>query len=434
MGVTDSTLTLGDLSDQAAAEGSGPGVLLVSSAGTPLCDAVRVPAAGLLIGRKLGPVADARLSREHARVFAVDGRLMVEDLGSHNGTFVNGQRIETARPLDHPGVVRAGETILLGVAQIDPFLGARVTVADDLVIGPRMRDVLAAVERAAHAGSRLLITGETGSGKELVARGYHRSAAPRGPFVALNCAAIPATLAESLLFGSTRGAYSGASVDRAGQLSRADGGVLFLDEIAELDPQVQAKLLRVLETGEVLPLGSSRPSRVQVRVCSATNGDLRALAEQGKFRSDLYHRLAESTIHVPPLRERRMEIPFLVAKELEKVGSLHPHVLTVERLLLDNWPGNLRALVATVRGAAANAQAQHSEILLPEHLPVHWCEPPVLSGPGLLPVELSREGLVAELQRHGGNVTAAAQALGFHRTQLYRLLRRHGLRSGTPEQ
>ena len=237
------------------------GVVVVWSCETPRLLTLRVPPPGLVLGREsLAQTGDDRLSRQHARIRWNGTRFQVADLGSRNGTFVGGSLVAdgevTALP---PVVVRTGRTISLLVPDIQPFEDAEVQTVDGAIVGPTLRQAWDAVERAARGGKTLLLTGESGAGKELAARAFHRASGATGELVAVNCAAIPAGVAERLLFGAKKGAYSGADKDADGYLVTADHGTLFLDEIAELDAQVQAKLLRVLETGEVMPLGAARP-------------------------------------------------------------------------------------------------------------------------------------------------------------------------------
>lgn len=431
-GTVDSTRTYVESQRQLHPDGPLPGLLLVFSGGVPRCEALAVPSTGLVLGRGHGGLEDPHLSREHALVSLTEGDLSVKDLGSRNGTFINGARVNAALPLTSSDVLRVGESVFLACTDLRSYFGARVAVSDGLVIGPRMRQVFAAVKSAADARNRLLITGETGSGKEMVARAYHECTAPQGPFVPLNCAALPATLAEGLLFGVARGAYSGATADRIGYLAQADSGVVLLDEIAELDLQIQAKLLRVIETGEVQALGSARALKIQIRICAATHQDLLTLVDAGKFRADLYYRLAESTVRVPPLRERREEIPWFIANELGKSATpLTIHRLFVESCLVRPWLGNARAFVASIRAAVTRAEAEHSKMLRPEHLPAdaRATSTAPLRAPSRGPSDvLERESVELCLKRHDGNLTKAALELGLHRTQLYRVMKRLGMR------
>src|SRR5262249_47131898 len=190
-----------------------------------------------------------------------------------------------------------------------------------------------------------------------------------GPLVAVNCATIPEALAERLLFGARKGAFSGADADSDGYIQEADGGTLFLDEVAELSLAVQAKLLRVLETREVLPLGASKPRKIELRFCSATHRDLRAHVAAGKLREDLYFRIATPRVTVPPLRERPEEIPWLLQAEVSRIApSLALHVSVVETCLLRGWPGNVREILAEIRSAAQTALSAESQRLEARHL------------------------------------------------------------------
>jgi transcriptional regulator with GAF, ATPase, and Fis domain len=328
----------------------------------------------------------------------------------------------------------------LGVRSIEGF-----------VRGPAMQAVLAEVEDAARAGSTLHIRGESGTGKEGIAEAFHRAGArAERPFVAVNCAAIPHAIAERLLFGAKRGAYSGADADAVGYVEQADGGTLFLDEIAELEPQVQAKLLRVLESHEVLPLGASRPRKVDFNLCSATNKDLRALVAAGALREDLYFRVGQPIVMLPALRNRPEEIPALVAQELAALSSPPAiHVSLIEQCLLRPWPGNVRELLTEVRAAARTAlrdrqrvEARHLAATagtvfggaMPEVRPV-TAPPDSRDAPsGDAPRKrMSRDAaewrqrIEDALRANAGNVAATARALGLHRTQLRRLVERHGI-------
>jgi DNA-binding NtrC family response regulator len=376
---------------------------------------------------------DEHLSRHHAVIENKGGRWVVRDLGSHNGTSVEGVQVAEATETRAGAVVRAGGTIVLLAADVTPFAGARVEVRGDFVRGPRFGAVLDAAARACNAGFALFVQGETGTGKELVARAFHAALLARNaPYVAVNCAAIPQGLAESLLFGARRGAYTGSAGDVVGHLHSADGGVLFLDEVGELELAVQAKLLRVLETKEVTPLGSSSSSRVNARFCSATHRDLRAEVAAGRFRMDLLFRLREAEVTVPPLRERREEIPWLVAATLARAAGdrdVRAHPKLVEACMLLPWPGNVRELVREIRQAAL--RAGDDRVLRLDALDSQAGAPLTsapLRSPERHPVASQRE-VEAALARAGGNISAAARALGMHRTQLRRLLAKLGLQS-----
>jgi DNA-binding NtrC family response regulator len=424
-------------SDRRDGEEAVPGVLIVHSGAAPVLRAVATDRGPVAVGRDDPATAmldDDKLSRRHAEIGFAGGRWIVHDLGSRNGTFVDGEAVEGRVEVADRAVVRAGATLFLLTRDVRPFAGLRVEDDGQLVRGPRFGAVLRAAADAAAAGDALLIQGETGSGKELVARAFHHALArPSAAFVAVNCANIPEGLAERLLFGARRGAYSGAMGDVHGYVQAAQGGVLFLDEIGELEPAVQPKLLRVLETKEVMSLGSSAAQRIDVHFCCATHRDLRADVETGRFRSDLYFRLGERDVTVPPLRDRREEIPWLVRAFLAQQGEGKDrrvaHAKLVEACLLRPWPGNVRELARELNRAVQRAgtddtiRAEHLRpeaglLLASRGETIDAREPPA-----------DRAHIEAALQRAGGNVSAAARDLGLHRTQLRRILAKLGAQS-----
>jgi transcriptional regulator with PAS, ATPase and Fis domain len=323
-----------------------------------------------------------------------------------------------------------------------------------VIVGPKLRAIYGAIERAAMFGETLFIRGQSGSGKELAARAFHGFGGRASqPFVAVNCAAIPEGLAERLLFGAKKGAYSGAVTDAEGYVSSANGGTLFLDEVAELDPAVQAKLLRVLETKEVLALGDSTPRMVDIRVCSATHKALREEVAKGRFREDLYFRIGRPEVSIPPICERLEEIPWLVSRELEKMTShqFTAHVGFVETCLLRRWPGNVRELAAEVRRAAQEAIAVNRTVIeaidlaatagagfaeggadsAEEHAVREMKSAgDAVTGP-IAPARRAtlpeRESIEEALRVEGGNVTRAAKRLGLHRNQLRRWLEKNAV-------
>ncbi|HXG72465.1 MAG TPA: sigma-54 dependent transcriptional regulator [Gemmatimonadaceae bacterium] len=308
-----------------------------------------------------------------------------------------------------------------------------------------MHELFGLVRRIAPHARASIITGETGAGKEGIARAVHLLG-PRKQkkFVTINCSAVVETLFESELFGHVRGAFTGATDHKAGLFESADGGTLFLDEIGELPAAVQAKLLRVLETGEVQRVGSLQSKKVDVRVVAATNRDLRQEAENGTFRNDLYYRLNVVELHVPPLRDRREDIPYLVAafvrefaarfqKPIEGVSSV------AERLLMNAlWPGNVRELRNVLERACMLAEGRSlTEADLVRGMPAATRTAPAVA-PAVRPsaealpagVDLrsrEREHIVEVLQAERGNKSAAAAKLGVSRRTLYRRLHRHQL-------
>jgi DNA-binding NtrC family response regulator len=398
-----------------------PGLVLIFSKEAPSLRAEPLKKEGLEIGRASfagKPLDDDRISGTHARV-AFDGEAWtVEDLGSRNGTHVNGEPIASKVSLASAGVLRVGRSLFLMVRDARPYITGLVQRRGQALLGPATIAIWTEIERAGRHGDVLLVSGESGVGKELAARAFHE-AGPHatGPFVAVNCAAIPEGLAERLLFGAKRGAYSGAT-DAEGYVQAADGGTLFLDEVADLDAPVQAKLLRAIEAKEVLPLGASRAHTVDLRVCSAAH-DLRGEVKKGQFRADLYFRIGRPEVRVPPLRERREEIPWLVAAELVRVSAeLSANASFIEACLLRPWPGNVRELLSEVRriGTATLALGQTSigaSALGPEVGLAFETEK--TQDPDRAAIELA-------LEEHKGNVSRAARSLGLHRNQLRRWL------------
>jgi transcriptional regulator with PAS, ATPase and Fis domain len=374
---------------------------------------------------------DSCMSRRHATVGYSRGTWIITDQGSRNGSYLRGERIEGRVEITEDAVLRTGETLALLMKDIRPFLEHHIDLKGEYVVGPRLEPVLGQVQRAANSGV-LHVTGETGSGKEIAARHFHKFGPGRdGPFVGVNCAAIPEGVAERLLFGATKGAYSGADKDARGYIEEASGGTLFLDEVGELDLSVQAKLLRVLETREVLPLGASRPRKVELHLCSATHRDLRASVSAGKFREDLFYRIGRPHVILPPLRERLEEIPFLIERHLQATDpTLVAHATLVEACLLRRWPGNIRELLAEVRDAAFEAQSLSKSVVKVAHLAedagLEHTSPESSSQSGarasFLPVRADIEKALVESE---GKVATAARALGIHRNQLRRWLEKN---------
>jgi two-component system, NtrC family, response regulator HydG len=300
---------------------------------------------------------------------------------------------------------------------------------------PAMHDVLDLVERVAPTGATLLIRGESGTGKEVIAKAVHH-ASPRAarPFVAVNCGAVPETLLESELFGFTRGAFTGAVASKLGLFAEADGGTLFLDEIGEMPGALQVKLLRTLQSGEIRRLGATQATTIDVRVIAATNRDLAAMISEGSFREDLFYRLNVIEVVLPPLRERREDLPALAeyfasrsAARLGREIRLAPE--TVERLLRYPWPGNVRELENAIERAVILARG---DTVTPEDLPPHVAAGLNLGPSPALPkqtslAEAERSHILTTLERYGRNHSAAAEALGIGRTTLWRKLKEYGI-------
>jgi two-component system, NtrC family, response regulator HydG len=306
-----------------------------------------------------------------------------------------------------------------------------------------IRAVLDMIARVAHTDSRVLITGESGTGKELVAETIHANSGKRasGPFIAINCGAIPRDLQESELFGHVRGAFTGADRDKQGLLEAGNRGTVFLDEVAEMTPETQVKLLRVLETGEVLRVGSTQPRKLDIRIIAATNKDLRTLTEEHRFRDDLYYRLKVVSIHTPPLRDRIEDLPLLAAALIEELNpKTRTHITGIsddamQALLEYPWPGNVRELKNVLERAMIFADSNSIEIEnLPEDLFTRKVEKSLskesgqIEKDGILPLEeAEKRHIIQTLERLGGNKLLTARHLNIATTTLYRKLRMYGI-------
>lgn len=383
--------------------------------------------AELLIGRDEGCAAQLSgqdVSRRHAAIRTQGPHSVLVDLGSRNGTWVNGRPIKSVVLAAHD-VVRVGGwvgVVTLGTVPVGAF-------APNLYGGQALGAALEPAERAAQSDLPLIIEGETGTGKEAVSRAIHAWSGRSGPFVAVNCAALPEALAEGELFGYRRGAFTGAEQANLGHFRAAQHGTLLLDEVCELPLALQAKLLRVLEQREVQPLGEPRPTKLDVRVLAAAQGSLAHEVEAGRFRADLFARLDGLTVKLPPLRERRGEVPYLFTRLLvEGSGGRPPQVdaRVVERLCLYDWPFNVRELTLLVKrllvlyGAEPRIKLKH----LPERL-LAGMEPeergqeePVRASAD--PPDFSE--LLAALRACQGNVARAAQRIGISRQRAYRMM------------
>ncbi len=290
-------------------------------------------------------------------------------------------------------------------------------------------DVLRKATQVAPTEATVLLQGESGTGKEVVARLIHRvSPRKNGPFVAINCAALPDSLFESELFGYERGAFTGAQQAKAGQLEMASGGVLFLDELTEMTAAAQAKLLRVLQEREFRRLGGTRVQKANVRVVAASNRDVRQAVASGALREDLFYRLHVFDIVLPPLRERASDIPLLTDHFLAEIAAslcARPAQLSDDArdaLLAHSWPGNIRELRNVLEAATILADAG---VIRRSHLSLRVSTPAPATSPDLADVE--RQTIETMLSRTDGNRSKTARLLGLSRTQLYVRLRRHGL-------
>ena len=319
---------------------------------------VPVTSAGVVVGKDPtcdAPVDDPYVSSRHLKIEPEGGAWALLDLGSTNGTFISGARVVRAElPLGLP--VQLGDAEIVLEAR-DTLEAPRAESFEGMISrDPAMRQVFELVERVAPSDAAVTILGETGVGKELVARALHaRSARRDGPFIPVNCSAIAETLIESELFGHEKGAFSGAERMRKGAFEEADRGTIFLDEIGELPLDLQPKLLRVLELGEVKRVGASRPTTVNVRIVAATHRDLRAQVRAGKFREDLFYRLCVVPVTVPPLRQRKGDVRALAEAFLQRASPrgtvLRWSPEAFARLEAYDWPGNVRQLRNVVQRA-----------------------------------------------------------------------------------
>jgi sigma-54 dependent transcriptional regulator, acetoin dehydrogenase operon transcriptional activator AcoR len=386
---------------------------------------------------------DGRMSSEHGALQLQGGRWILEDLRSKNGAIVDGAAVRSAVLVD-------GSVFELGYScfvfrqtklerELPPHLAGDV-LAEQLpawpagmaTFSPGLAWVYDDLLRLASRAVSIVIGGETGTGKELVARAVHTRSARPGAFVAVNCGALAPTLIESELFGHRRGAFSGAVADRRGLVRAADKGTLFLDEIGELPLAAQATLLRVLQEREVLPVGEDRPVAVDLRVVAATLRDLDQRIAAGGFRDDLYARLAGHVVALPALRERREDLGLLLAALLPRTANVRFTPAALRTLLRHDWPRNIRELEQCLSTAGALAPGG---VIDRDHLPAGIrnpraaaATPEVVDGVEVGELDeddrVLRDRLVALFAAHEGNVAAVAAALGKQRQQVYKWVKR----------
>jgi DNA-binding NtrC family response regulator len=370
-------------------------------------------------------VPDPHMSSSHLVFERERAHWLVIDAGSRNGFSVNGVRLDRTVVGDHD-VVEAGRSFFVlrtGELAAEPALdlvprepGALVT------LDPLLASAFAELRKIAGAKLPVLIGGPTGAGKERVARTIHAASGRRGAFVPVNCAALPAGLVESELFGHKRGAFSGAIADQPGLVVTASGGTLFLDEIGDLPAPAQAALLRVLEEHEVRPVGAASPVRVDLRVVAATHRDLDTLVEDGTFRDDLVARLAGFEIELPPLAERRVDLGVMLAELLPPAAQLAG--VAARALFAYSWPRNARELVRAMERAVALAGGDELALA---HLPAEIAEARFQVAAPIPAGDTRRDELVALLEKHRGNVSKVALELGRVRQQVQRWLKRYGI-------
>jgi DNA-binding NtrC family response regulator len=377
------------------------------------------------------------ISTNHVVLRARGEDWIAEDAGSRNGTFVNGERV-TSHVLREGDVLEAGR-IYFKVRGAPATEGPVVRDMDAagsqqpfglLTLLPELEESLVALARIARGGSvPVLLLGPTGSGKEVLAREVHVQSDRRGPFIAVNCGALPVALVESLLFGHVKGAFSGAARDEVGFVRSAEGGTLFLDEIGDLPPASQAALLRTLQEHEVIPVGATRAVKVDVRIVAATHRRLEALSDDGGFRSDLLARLRGYTHRLPALRERVADLGVILADVLLQVATERAPRLTLtpdaaRALLRYPWPLNIRELHQALGSAVALAA---QDVIDLGQLPAELTAPPSqAANEPPLPTrdDVLRDQLIALLHENRGNVTAVARAMGKAPAQIHRWMRR----------
>ncbi len=385
---------------------------------------------------------DPSVSRFHCKLTCDDNGWRLQDNGSLNGTELNGVRIRDA-DLRGEGTITLGDSVLVARG-MEP--ASEVSVPNIPAFGAltgtsvAMRKLFFYLEKVAASDINILIEGESGTGKELVASEIFQ----RGPradkaFIIVDCGAISPNLVESELFGHVRGAFTGADRDRVGAFEAANGGTVFLDEMGELPLEIQPKLLRALEAREIRRVGETRARKVDVRVIAATNRDLDREVNKGRFREDLYFRLAVMTVHVPALRERIEDLPALVhsfltalaVPPIEQRELFSPAVLT--ELSGHDWPGNVRELRNYVERSVVLREALPASLRRPA--------PPASSdADARLPFKLAKDAVVDSFERNyltallessAGNISKAARNGGMDRMYLHRLIQKHGLRSPT---
>jgi transcriptional regulator of acetoin/glycerol metabolism len=453
----EGTLNEGSIASPSAAPRALPFLFVVLECGRPLAGGARFLLEGvdeIVIGRGAAReavregrrlvlrVPDRWMSGVHARIVRCTDGFALEDAQSKNGSLVNGERVDRA-VLSTTDVVELGHTLFVvhddvevpgAGATGDMDTGRAPHALGTTTLLPTLAAELDAAARVAATHIPVLVLGETGTGKEVMARALHAMSARAGAFVAVNCGALPETLLESQLFGHVKGAFSGAVRDAPGFVRAADGGTLFLDEIGDLSLRSQAALLRVLQEREVVPVGATRPIKVDLRVLAATHRPLDELAARGEFRSDLFARLAGLRVRLPRLRDRMCDLGVLVADVLPAVAKDGAPQLSFSpaagrALASYDWPLNIRELGQALGLAAA--LAPEGGVIDVAHLP------PALSAarpaPAAAAGELSSEDerlraeLVAHLEMAKGNVSEVARAMGKQRTQIHRWVKRFGI-------
>jgi DNA-binding NtrC family response regulator len=371
------------------------------------------------------------VSSAHARITGSGGKWTLEDAGSKNGTMVNGMKVGAPVELADCDVIEVGHAVALfrSLSHLGPARDEVATPSAQALpatLSPSWAHALAILLRIGRSAAPVLLLGATGTGKEVLARAVHTASGRSGPFVPVNCGAIVRTLVESELFGTKKGAFSGATEDRPGLVRSADGGTLFLDEIAELPESSQVALLRVLQERAVMPVGATRALPIDLRVVAATQEDLAARVADGRFRADLHARLAGHVTHLPRLRERIEDVGLLTAELLQRLAPQRAARLSFVRaaartLFSYAWPYNVRELEQALQSALAITTTD--EIALAD-LPAALGAPPEARKPQTEGGG-ERERIVAALEACAGNQTRAAKMLGISRATLVNKLAIH---------
>jgi len=405
------------------------------------------------IGRFKLSVPDRWMSSSHAVLRSVSNEWILEDARSKNGTLVNGRRCERTSVADGD-LIELGHTFFIFRKAVRSTHSSASLEAGELrppaaglaTLVPALAEEFEKLAAIAPSTVSVVIHGESGTGKELAAQATHKVSGRHGAFVAVNCAALPSTLVESELFGYRKGAFSGAIEDRLGLVRSADRGTLFLDEIGDLPESAQAVFLRVLQESEVLPVGATRPVKVDIRLVAATHRDLEALVASSRFRGDLLARVSGLTLRLPPLRERREDLGLLIGMLLKRHFASRAEQISfssdaARALLLYDWPRNIRELEKCITAAAVLARGESIQLAhLPEPLRAAPSKPQARPPPlartevvagdaGELQLGESdqrrREEILNLLREHSGNITAVARALGKARFQVQRWIKRY---------
>lgn len=378
-------------------------------------------------------IADDTVSRHHAVIEEKKGQYVIKDLGSTNGTFVNGLRISEAF-LNEGSIIKLGNTELrfIPVEEKIELLPSKKDRFGDIVgKSKEMKEIFGILEKISKTDATVLITGETGTGKELVAKAIHENSnRSKKPFVVIDCSAIARNLIESELFGHEKGAFTGAVSTRHGAFETANGGTIFLDEVGELEPDMQPRLLRVLEAREIKRVGSTNIIPVDVRIIAATNRDLSTEIKKNRFREDLFYRLSVININLPQLRDRKDDISLLIdyfikTNKARKVKGVAKETLDI--LINYRWPGNVRELRNVIERAIALGASDYIEpkdliLLKPRASEKDTAD---LSGKTL--EEIEKSAIIQTLKAHKGNKTTTAKALGIAYSTLYEKMKKYGI-------